>query len=67
MALDNDTVITLVEAAEYLRTAKRNDLANAVYSAILLNADMPNALAQARSAGYQAAIFNDYYVDEWGD
>jgi len=64
--MDNDTVSALGAAAEYLRMVNRHDLADAVDSAILLNADMPNALAQARSAGYQAAISHDCDVDEWG-
>jgi hypothetical protein len=66
MTLDNDTISTLSAAAEYLRVVERPDLAGAVDAAILLNANLPNALSKARSEGYQSAISHDCDVDEWG-
>jgi hypothetical protein len=48
MVMDKDTFDMLCAAVEYLRMVKRNDLAEAVDSAILLIAKSPNALEKAR-------------------
>jgi hypothetical protein len=54
-----DTVTDLAAAAEYLRGSGHDHWADAIDTAILLNADMPNVLKEARRAGYDAAISHD--------
>lgn len=45
---------------------ERTVWADAIDAAILLNADLPNMLKQARSNGYQAALSHDCDSEEWG-
>ncbi|WP_295585550.1 hypothetical protein [uncultured Lamprocystis sp.] len=76
MALDQSTVNFLEEAASYFRRQaaislgftkeERTAWADAIDSAITLNADLPDLLKQARSNGYQAALSHDCDSEEWG-
>jgi len=54
-----DTVTALADLVAELRRCGLSPWADAVDAAILLNANMPNALKDARRAGYDAAISHD--------